>query len=123
MHFTMDGTTVLYIHMLLFFDVSGMEKKSNVMGDDERRIVAYHEAGHALLGWLLEHTDPVLKVVNACHPCHDSITIDGRCVHHRFLLYHGPRGHWGFLNTSLQIRSCIPLNRFILPSIFHSSFM
>ena len=39
-----------------------MEKKSNVMGDDERKIVAYHEAGHALLSWLLEHTDPVLKV-------------------------------------------------------------
>lgn len=28
----------------------------------ERKVVAYHEAGHALTGWLLEFTDPVLKV-------------------------------------------------------------
>ncbi len=40
----------------------GMEKKSHVMSPGERKIVAYHEAGHALVGWLLEHTDPVMKV-------------------------------------------------------------
>ena len=39
-----------------------MEKKSNMMTPEERRVVAYHEAGHALTGWLLEHTDPVMKV-------------------------------------------------------------
>ena len=39
-----------------------MEKKSNVMSPAERRVVAFHEAGHALAGWLLEHTDPVMKV-------------------------------------------------------------
>lgn len=39
-----------------------MEKKTGVLSPEERRVVAYHEAGHALLGWLLEHTDPVLKV-------------------------------------------------------------
>ena len=41
---------------------SGMEKKSNVLTPAERQVVAYHEAGHALVGWLLEHTDPILKV-------------------------------------------------------------
>lgn len=41
---------------------SGMEKKSNVLSPAERQVVAYHEAGHALVGWLLEHTDPILKV-------------------------------------------------------------
>ena len=40
----------------------GMEKKSNTLSPEERRVVAYHEAGHTLVGWLLEHTDPVLKV-------------------------------------------------------------
>ena len=39
-----------------------MEKKSNVMSPAERRVVAFHEAGHALTGWLLEHTDPIMKV-------------------------------------------------------------
>ena len=41
---------------------SGMEKKSNVMSPAERKVVAFHEAGHALTGWLLEHTDPIMKV-------------------------------------------------------------
>ena len=42
--------------------MSGMEKKSNVMSLAERKVVAFHEAGHALTGWLLEHTDPIMKV-------------------------------------------------------------
>ena len=41
---------------------AGMEKKSQVLTPEERVVVAYHEAGHALTGWLLEHTDPVMKV-------------------------------------------------------------
>lgn len=42
--------------------IAGMEKKSNTMSPEERKIVAYHEAGHAVVGWMLEHTDPLLKV-------------------------------------------------------------
>lgn len=42
--------------------VAGMEKKSNVLQPDERKIVAYHEAGHAVAGWFLRHADPLLKV-------------------------------------------------------------
>ncbi|CAH0596199.1 unnamed protein product [Chrysodeixis includens] len=42
--------------------VAGMEKKSNVLQPDERKIVAYHEAGHAVAGWFLKHADPLLKV-------------------------------------------------------------
>ena len=40
-----------------------MEKKSQMLSPEERQVVAYHEAGHALTGWLLEHTDPVMKVI------------------------------------------------------------
>jgi len=40
----------------------GPEKKTSSVGPAERRIVAYHEAGHALVGWMLEHTDTLLKV-------------------------------------------------------------
>ncbi len=39
-----------------------MEKRNHVMSSEERRIVAYHEAGHAVVGWCLEHTDPIMKV-------------------------------------------------------------
>ena len=42
--------------------IAGMEKKSGMLTPEEKRVVAYHEAGHALVGWLLEHTDPILKV-------------------------------------------------------------
>ncbi|CAG0921127.1 unnamed protein product [Notodromas monacha] len=42
--------------------VGGMEKKSSALSLEDRRVVAYHESGHALLGWLLEHTDALLKV-------------------------------------------------------------
>ncbi|MEX0779349.1 MAG: ATP-dependent zinc metalloprotease FtsH [Balneolales bacterium] len=42
--------------------VAGLEKKNKLISPNERRIVAYHEAGHAIVSWYLEHTDPVLKV-------------------------------------------------------------
>lgn len=42
--------------------VAGLEKKNKLISPHERKIVAYHEAGHAIVGWYLEHTDPVLKV-------------------------------------------------------------
>ncbi|KAL9986997.1 hypothetical protein ACROYT_G001231 [Oculina patagonica] len=42
--------------------IAGMEKKTHTMSPEERKIVAFHEAGHALVGWMLEHTDPLLKV-------------------------------------------------------------
>ena len=40
----------------------GMEKKSSVMSQAEKRRIAYHEAGHAMVGWVCEHADPMLKV-------------------------------------------------------------
>lgn len=42
--------------------VAGLEKKNKIISPNERKIVAYHEAGHAIVGWYLEHTDPVMKV-------------------------------------------------------------
>ena len=40
----------------------GPERRSHVMNDDERKVTAYHEAGHALVAHLLPHADPVQKV-------------------------------------------------------------
>jgi AFG3 family protein len=42
--------------------VGGIEKKSMVMSPEEKRTVAYHEAGHAVAGWFLEYASPLLKV-------------------------------------------------------------
>ena len=42
--------------------IAGTEKRSRVMNEAEKRMVAFHEAGHALVGYLLPHTDPVHKV-------------------------------------------------------------
>ena len=42
--------------------VAGPERKSKVISDKEKKLTAYHEAGHALIGMLLTHTDPVHKV-------------------------------------------------------------
>lgn len=42
--------------------IAGPEKKTAILNPAERRIVAYHESGHALVGWMLKHTDALLKV-------------------------------------------------------------
>ncbi len=42
--------------------VGGLEKKSLVLSPQEKKTVAYHEAGHAICGWYFEHADPLLKV-------------------------------------------------------------
>ena len=42
--------------------IAGLEKKNKIISPEERKIVAYHEAGHAITGWFLEYTDPVVKV-------------------------------------------------------------
>ncbi|KAH6916848.1 peptidase family M41-domain-containing protein [Coprinopsis sp. MPI-PUGE-AT-0042] len=42
--------------------IVGLERKSRVLSPEEKKTVAYHEAGHAICGWFLEHADPLLKV-------------------------------------------------------------
>lgn len=42
--------------------VAGLEKKLRILGPEEKKTVAYHEAGHAICGWFLEYADPLVKV-------------------------------------------------------------
>jgi cell division protease FtsH len=42
--------------------IAGLEKRNKIISPEEREIVAFHEAGHAITGWFLENTDPVVKV-------------------------------------------------------------
>jgi AFG3 family protein len=50
-----------------FFDsidriVAGLEKKSKIISPSEKKIIAYHEAGHAIVSWMLKYVDPLQKV-------------------------------------------------------------
>lgn len=42
--------------------VAGLEKKSKIISPEEKRTIAYHEAGHAVISWLLKTVDPLVKV-------------------------------------------------------------
>ena len=42
--------------------VGGLEKKNKIITEDEKQAVAYHEAGHATVSWMLEHAPPLVKV-------------------------------------------------------------
>ncbi|XP_054815747.1 ATP-dependent zinc metalloprotease FTSH 10, mitochondrial-like [Prosopis cineraria] len=59
-----DVTEVTMKHFEAAIDriIGGLEKKNKVISKLERRTVAYHESGHAVAGWFLEHAEPLLKV-------------------------------------------------------------
>ncbi len=42
--------------------IGGLEKKNKIISPEEKEIIAYHEAGHAICGWFLEHASPLVKV-------------------------------------------------------------
>jgi len=42
--------------------IGGLEKKNKIISKNEKEVIAYHEAGHAICGWFLEHAYPLLKV-------------------------------------------------------------
>jgi AFG3 family protein len=42
--------------------IGGLEKKNKIISPDEKKIIAYHEGGHAVAGWFLEHAHPLVKV-------------------------------------------------------------
>jgi cell division protease FtsH len=42
--------------------IGGLEKKNKLISPEEKKIIAFHEAGHAICGWFLEHASPLVKV-------------------------------------------------------------
>ncbi|KAH7864440.1 hypothetical protein Vadar_029613 [Vaccinium darrowii] len=59
-----EATMVTMDHFEAAIDrvIGGLEKKNKVISKLERRTIAYHESGHAVAGWFLEHAEPLLKV-------------------------------------------------------------
>jgi cell division protease FtsH len=42
--------------------IGGLEKKNKLISPEEKKVIAYHEAGHAVCGWFLEYAMPLVKV-------------------------------------------------------------
>ena len=60
MQYRMHVNTTLI--MTAWSHCAGAAKKSRVLSMKEKKVIAYHEAGHALVGWLMQHTDLLLRV-------------------------------------------------------------
>ncbi|KAF2757837.1 cell division protease ftsH [Pseudovirgaria hyperparasitica] len=60
--FGADSVAMTHFEQAIERVIVGMEKKSLVLSPEEKKTVAYHEAGHAICGWYFEWADPLLKV-------------------------------------------------------------
>lgn len=57
-----DSVKMIHFEQAIERVIGGLEKKSLVLNPEEKRVVAYHEAGHAICGWYFKYADPLLKV-------------------------------------------------------------
>lgn len=57
-----DSINLMHFEQAIERVIAGLERKSRVLDKEEKKTVAYHEAGHAICGWFLEHADPLVKV-------------------------------------------------------------
>nr|XP_057922875.1 AFG3-like protein 2 isoform X2 [Doryrhamphus excisus] len=86
--------------------IGGLEKKTQVLQPEEKKTVAYHEAGHAVAGWFLEHADPLLKV---------SIIPRGRGLGYAQYL---PKEQFLYTKEQLMDRMCMTLGGRVSEEIF-----
>ncbi|KAJ8418713.1 hypothetical protein AAFF_G00002120 [Aldrovandia affinis] len=86
--------------------IGGLEKKTQVLQPEEKRTVAYHEAGHAVAGWYLEHADPLLKV---------SIIPRGKGLGYAQYL---PKEQYLYTREQLLDRMCMTLGGRVTEEIF-----
>ncbi|XP_062843278.1 AFG3-like protein 2 [Trichomycterus rosablanca] len=88
--------------------IGGLEKKTQVLQPEEKKTVAYHEAGHAVAGWFLEHADPLLKV---------SIIPRGKGLGYAQYL---PKEQYLYTKEQLLDRMCMTLGGRVAEEIFFS---
>ncbi|KAG9272948.1 AFG3-like protein 1 [Astyanax mexicanus] len=86
--------------------IGGLEKKTQVLQPAEKTTVAYHEAGHAVVGWFLEHADPLLKV---------SIVPRGKGLGYAQYL---PKEQFLFTREQLFDRMCMMLGGRVAEQVF-----
>jgi len=90
--------------------IAGLERKSRVLGKEEKKTVAYHEAGHAVCGWYLEYADPLLKV-----------SIIPRGVGALGYAQYLPKERFLFSTEQLTDRMCMTLGGRVSEEIFFGS--
>ncbi|XP_059916648.1 AFG3-like protein 1 isoform X2 [Gadus macrocephalus] len=88
--------------------IGGLEKRTQVLQPNEKKTVAYHEAGHAIVGWYLEHADPLLKV---------SIIPRGKGLGYAQYL---PREQYLYTAEQLFDRMCMMLGGRVAEQVFFS---
>ncbi|XP_062284974.1 AFG3-like protein 2 isoform X2 [Scomber scombrus] len=88
--------------------IGGLEKKTQVLQPEEKKTVAFHEAGHAVAGWFLEHADPLLKV---------SIIPRGKGLGYAQYL---PKEQFLYTKEQLLDRMCMTLGGRVAEQIFFS---
>uniref|UniRef100_A0A8C6MH01 AFG3-like AAA ATPase 1 n=4 Tax=Nothobranchius TaxID=28779 RepID=A0A8C6MH01_NOTFU len=95
------------LECFMFNDLcSGLEKKTQVLQPTEKKTVAYHEAGHAVAGWFLQHVDPLLKV---------SIIPRGKGLGYAQYL---PREQYLYTKEQLFDRMCMMLGGRVAEQVF-----
>ncbi len=77
--------------------VGGLEKKTRIITPEEKKVIAYHEGGHAIASWMLEHVDPLVKV---------SIIPRGKSLGSAWYL---PEEHQLLTRSQLNDRLCVLL--------------
>ncbi|ORZ12651.1 peptidase family M41-domain-containing protein [Absidia repens] len=90
--------------------IAGLEKKSRVLSPEEKKTVAYHEAGHAVAGWYLQHADPLLKV-----------SIIPRGVAALGYAQYLPKDQYLYSENQLADRMCMTLGGRVAEQIFFGS--
>uniref|UniRef100_A0A7N6A6V5 AAA+ ATPase domain-containing protein n=1 Tax=Anabas testudineus TaxID=64144 RepID=A0A7N6A6V5_ANATE len=88
--------------------IGGLERKTQVLQPTEKKTVAYHEAGHAIVGWFLQHADPLLKV---------SIIPRGKGLGYAQYL---PREQYLYSKEQLFDRMCMMLGGRVAEQVFFS---
>ncbi|XP_053506931.1 AFG3-like protein 2 isoform X1 [Ictalurus furcatus] len=101
-----DAITQKHFEQAIERVIGGLEKKTQVLQPEEKKTVAYHEAGHAVAGWYLEHADPLLKV---------SIIPRGKGLGYAQYL---PKEQYLYTKEQLMDRMCMTLGGRIAEEIF-----
>lgn len=103
-----EGITEKHFEQAIERVIGGLEKKTQVLQPAEKMTVAYHEAGHAVVGWFLEHADPLLKV---------SIIPRGKGLGYAQYL---PKEQFLYTREQLFDRMCMMLGGRVAEQIFFS---
>uniref|UniRef100_A0A8B9KH17 AFG3-like AAA ATPase 2 n=1 Tax=Astyanax mexicanus TaxID=7994 RepID=A0A8B9KH17_ASTMX len=101
-----DAITQKHFEQSIERVIGGLEKKTQVLQPEEKKTVAYHEAGHAVAGWYLEHADPLLKV---------SIIPRGKGLGYAQYL---PKEQYLYTKEQLLDRMCMTLGGRVAEQIF-----